>query len=140
MEAKVQKLNDLKKVEKVWGYEFWVQPDGGTDVGFCQKLLLFKPGSAGSLHRHNKKSESFFITQGFGRIEIGRGTDGTAVDSFPLEPGDFVTLPAGTWHKVYASADLPAPLVFIEASTPHSDEDVERLDESVEKYVEPSEE
>lgn len=136
LKATVQKLDDLKVVRKAWGFEYWVQEDGGEFAKFCQKLLAFAPGSAGSMHRHGKKSESFFITQGYGKIQIGRDLDGKVFDTYPLGPGDIVTLPRGVWHKVIANSDSILPLVLVEASTPHSDSDVERLDESTSKYVE----
>jgi mannose-6-phosphate isomerase-like protein (cupin superfamily) len=108
---------------KVWGTEIWLI----NSPLYCAKLLILAPAMQCSLHRHLKKTETFFILQGIARIEVGSGKNYEYKTT-----GDSVHLPAGTWHR-FADAnpsDLGEDCIILEVSSHHDDEDVERLEPS----------
>lgn len=100
-------------VRKVWGTEFIIT----NSDRYCSKRLVVKPGFRCSWHRHPVKHETFFVESGHGWI---------IVDGEPYEalPGVIVEVEPQSWHVFWAIGD--APLVLLETSTHHSDEDVER--------------
>ena len=52
--------------------------------------------------------------------------DGNDLTNTLLTPGGHITIPAGIWHEFVGLA----PTTFLECSTFHSDDDVERLTQS----------
>lgn len=133
--ASVVRGDALRVVEKVWGREIWLQPDGGAVAGYCGKILRVENGAAGSLHYHPRKAETMLVVQG--RISVEADVDPVPVGSthlsepsrwrFVLDEGDTLTLPAGVPHRI-AAVDGDATL--FEVSTPHDDDDVVRLEPS----------
>ncbi len=106
----------IKTVEKVWGEEIWLV----NNESYCGKLLVFDEGATSSYHYHPKKKETFYCLEGYGDLKINGKTELLAPFTRPktIEPSDR--------HSVYART----PLVLIEISTTHDDNDVIRLSES----------
>lgn len=126
----------LKFVEKVWGHEQWLQDDGGASTGYCGKILTLFKGYRGSLHYHPQKHETMYVNEGILELEIlepppGKpATPTQAFKYFTLKPGDKIEIPPGVAHRMTcASVDIPYVEIF-EVSTPHSDDDVVRLEPS----------
>lgn len=124
----IDRTFDLSKWEgypvtpKLWGRELLLV---NNDV-YCAKLLVIEPGFACSLHRHLVKRESFFILQGKVRVEFGRDPSYLFIED--KRAGDCLHLPTGTFHRFWTPTQEQA--VMLEVSMPHSDADVERLQES----------
>ena len=114
------------RVEKVWGTEVILtnRPE------YCSKIMLLKKGYQCSLHRHIRKTETFFILQGRIGVESCIPTENYQVEllSIELAPGDPFHVWPGMWHRFWQVGDEPA--VMLEVSSTHSDEDVERLEPS----------
>jgi len=115
-------FSQYKQVPKVWGREIWLV----NSPLYCAKLLVLEPGMQCSYHRHKVKDETFFMLEGAG-VYVQH-----CVNPFPwyntaLLPGDNFHVPPGLYHRFW-SAEGPA--VLLEVSTQHSDDDVERLEES----------
>lgn len=123
--ATVTRADALKRVEKVWGRELWLQADGGAAAGYCGKLLRLEEGAAGSLHYHPRKHETMLVAQGCVRVEV-RESD-TVTAHHMLGDGDVIVLPAGVPHRMEA---VGGPATVFEVSTPHDDDDVVRLEPS----------
>ncbi len=104
-----------KIVKKDWGEEEWI-----VNRDYCGKRLLLKEGYRCSLHHHPVKDETFYLTRGVMKLEIG--TDLNALVVRTMSKGDVIHVPTGTWHRFTGLVDVE----FIEFSTHHDDEDTVR--------------
>ena len=139
MAIELIKLENIKLVEKPWGYEKWIQP-GSNTYPFVLKELFLKAGNRTSLQVHQFKSESIIILDGSGilltydeifdcekyfRNEYSKEDIHQIQDNLKniyLYPGVIFHTPPGTIHRMIAITDLR----YIEASTRELD-DVIRL-------------
>lgn len=123
----------MKFVEKLWGHEQWLQDDGGTAVGYCGKILTLFKGYKTSLHYHPQKHETMYVNQGTLELQLGLAPGEHSIRQYAyhtLKPGDKIEIRPGVAHRmVCASKDIPYVEIF-EVSTPHSDDDVVRLEPS----------
>jgi mannose-6-phosphate isomerase-like protein (cupin superfamily) len=108
-----------KIVEKEWGEEQWI-----VNRDYCGKRLLLKARYRCSMHHHPVKDETFYVTRGSMKLEIGTSLDAMAVRT--LRKGDVVHLPPCTWHRFTGLEDVE----FIEFSTHHDDADTVRHTQS----------
>lgn len=104
--------------EKGWGSELIIH----NDEQYCVKLLRFKKGGKGSFHYHIKKSETWYLLKGKCKVSTITPEWGTKV-KFDFLPGQVIHLSCGVPHQVFAEEDS----IIVEASTPHSDNDVYRI-------------
>ena len=102
-------------VRKVWGEEWYIT----NRDEYAGKILYVKPGFVCSSHCHRLKDETFACLSGRGVIE----KNGEFIN---VQAGTIVPIPPGTWHRF--ASDIGMTLV--EVSTRHSDDDVERKEES----------
>jgi mannose-6-phosphate isomerase-like protein (cupin superfamily) len=112
----MEKRGCIGFVTKLWGAERWIV----NNALYCGKVLELDVGHQCSLHYHPIKSETFMVLSGIVRMEVGE-------KKFVMRTGDIVDVPAGTPHR-FASEATRSEL--LEVSTPHSDNDVVRLEES----------
>jgi mannose-6-phosphate isomerase len=110
-------------VEKLWGTEHWLV----NNSHYCGKILTLAPGWMCSLHYHPVKTETFYCLGGAVRLEVHE-KGAPAEYKVILLAGDAYTIPAATPHRFQALYGKQAKL--LEISTPHSDEDVVRLEDS----------
>lgn len=108
----------MKTIKKGWGEEV-VLHDGD---GYTFKLLRFRTNSESSLHLHLKKTETWYVMNGRFQVTLIDGKTGNESTEW-LMSGDTLHLPAGTPHQVFCEDHG----VIVEASTPHSDDDVVRI-------------
>lgn len=108
-----------KIVPKEWGEEQWI-----VNRDYCGKRLLLREGYRCSLHHHPVKDETFYLTAGRMRLEIG--TDPEQLSVRVLAKGDVLHVPPRTWHRFTGLTDVE----FIEFSTHHEDSDTVRLTHS----------
>lgn len=113
--AETNHLETLGMVPKVWGYEKWLE----NNEKYCCKLLSLNKGYQCSLHYHKDKDETFLVTSGHVRLELGD-------EVMHLRPGSFVRVPPGTHHRFAGIEDS----VIIEVSTHHKEEDSYRIEGS----------
>lgn len=105
---------EINRVAKTWGYEVWI-----VNKTYCGKILVFNPGSQGSLHLHKNKDETFYLLHGICEIQVADCT-------YLLQPGEAIDIPRGVKHRVKALQYSE----IIEFSTTHDDNDTHRLEES----------
>lgn len=74
-------------------------------------------GACTRRHRHRQSEEIYFITAGIGRMSLGDRT-------FPIETGDSVCIPPGTWHAL-ANTGTEVLKVLCVCSPPYAHEDTE---------------
>src|SRR5262249_25938200 len=94
---------------------------------YCGKFLVIEPGFRCSLHYHPRKHETFVAIVGEVVVEsgVGDGQNLTILDPTTRVPFE---VPPGLPHRFWSADGRPA--VLVEVSTPHSDDDVVRLEES----------
>ncbi len=109
-------------VDKLWGREVIVV----NNRDYCGKLLILTPGYRCSLHCHRKKRETMFVLDGRVRFQY-LNADKHFV-TLLMKPGESFTVERGVYHRFSAIGNVGARI--IEFSTPHSDADVFRLEES----------
>lgn len=100
-------------VRKPWGHERILE----LNDRYCVKLLWVNAGQRLSLQYHERKHESMFVLEGFGRMYLGDRT-------IAMRPDDFFVIPPYTTHRIEAFSQ--GPLLVLETSTPELD-DVVRL-------------
>jgi len=119
-----------QKIDKVWGYELVLV----NNDKYCTKILGIKPGFKCSLHRHISKDESFFplVGEAVVRLHVPGTIDRESFDEEILlgqwSDQKSIRISPGVWHQFWSADSGYA--VLLEVSTPHSDDDVERLEES----------
>ncbi len=116
------------RVSKTWGYEIWFA--NSAIVGYCGKELGMQQFWRCSLHCHPIKDETFFVIQGEFLIEWSEEDDGSNLQQIKLGVGSCFHVPAGMWHRMTAICAHNSFSRLIEASSFHSDDDVERLEPS----------
>jgi mannose-6-phosphate isomerase len=139
MTIDLRNIEQVKLVEKPWGYEKWIQP-GSDDYPYVLKELCLRAGQRTSLQVHQCKAESIVILKGTGSLltsdidfNCTRYINNeytkkeiediiSTLREIPLTPGIVFHTPPGTIHRMVANEDL----VYIEASTTELD-DVIRL-------------
>jgi len=104
-------MSEHTVIDKPWGRDVWF---AHTDL-YAGKILVVDSGHALSLQKHAVKHETLYLQSGLMRFTL----DG---ETFEWKPGEAVTVPPGTVHRMEAIENS----VVLEASTPELD-DVDRL-------------
>ncbi len=108
-----------RRVEKPWGWELvWAEADQ-----YVGKLLFIRAGEALSLQYHEVKDESWLVSEGRARLEIG-GAGAGDLEAVEIAADDAFRFRPGTVHRVTALEDT----LIVEVSTPHLD-DVVRIED-----------
>lgn len=123
-----QGMEDREYVVKRWGMEEILV----SNEKYTSKLLWITPGFQCSLHYHSIKHETFIAMDGLTRVEyyVGDKRYDTLLVGWRR---DALSIPPGTPHRFWSLGHIGS--LLLEVSTPHSDVDVTRLEESKE-YVE----
>jgi D-beta-D-heptose 7-phosphate kinase/D-beta-D-heptose 1-phosphate adenosyltransferase len=108
-------VENVKMVPKLWGYEQWIE----NNEKYCCKILGLNKGYQCSLHFHKNKDETFLVTAGHVRLELGD-------EIMHLRPGSFVRVLPNTPHRFAGMEDS----LIMEVSTHHEDSDSYRIEES----------
>lgn len=111
-------IRKATQVNKLWGYEEVIV----NNSQYCGKLLYLQPGFQSSLHYHPVKNETMYILHGKMQFESPQDHIVT------VNCGDAITIYAGTPHRFINP--FVNECVFAEFSTPHSDNDVVRIEDS----------
>ena len=61
-------------------------------------MVIIEPGKAPPVHKHDDTEQVFYILEGTGILNIGKGTR----ELFTVKPGDVVRIPLSTWHSITA--------------------------------------
>ncbi len=105
--------SEPKIVDKPWGREVWY---AHTDR-YAGKVLEVTAGHVLSLQKHRVKHETLYLQSGLMQFTL----EG---DVFEWRPGEVVSIPPDTVHRMEAVEDS----VILEVSTPELD-DVVRLED-----------
>jgi mannose-6-phosphate isomerase-like protein (cupin superfamily) len=105
--------------EKGWGHELWIV----NNELYCGKVLSIGAKKRCSLHYHELKTETMFLTKG--RVEMTFGSlDMPKQNIVVLEVGDVFHIPPFLVHQFLALEDSE----IIEFSTQHFESDSHRLE------------
>jgi len=114
----------FKIVRKKWGEEHWFV----NEKEYCMKHLIVWRGFTSSLHYHKIKKETFIVKKGECVLEVRTAHKN---NEYEMKTGDSVVLLPGQVHRFSVPKNSSSTTcVLIEVSTHHSDDDVERLEES----------
>lgn len=114
---------DRIQVAKLWGLEEWLV----NNDKYCAKLLWITPGFQCSLHYHPVKCETFTALEGIIRVEYYQ--DNTHYEILLSgNARDTITIPSGTPHRFWSMGGEGG--LLLEVSTPHSEDDVVRIEPS----------
>ena len=119
--------------EKVWGSEEIIT----NNPLYCGKLLALNKGWQSSIHFHPRKHETFLALVGTCWLEVWpmvKAEDPTPLEGLHPErvllrgwARDSVEIPPNTPHRFVGEIE---DALLVEFSTPHSEEDVVRLEPS----------
>ena len=141
MSIDIKKIQDIKKVDKPWGYEKWIA-DGSPNFRYALKEILLKSKFKSSIQFHEFKEETNYIQKGEGILHYDPDpinfekykNNEYSEDEFigimnnlkkqKLYPGIVFHIKPGIIHRVEAITDL----TMIESSTIELD-DVVRLND-----------
>lgn len=131
---------ERERIPKAWGSEEVI-----ANREFCGKTMTLRKGFRCSLHYHGAKDETFLVTAGRVRVEIGDtggmarftvrqgrviGADVEEIQRrcrvFVLGPGESIDVPPCTIHRFTGLEDSQ----FVEFSTHDDPQDSYRLTES----------
>ncbi len=102
----VRKFADAEIVDQPWGELRWlVSRKLGNSTTMTFGRVVIPAGVSNPRHRHPNCDEVLHLLSG--RIEHSIG-DQLCV----LEPGDTISIPAGTWHNARALDDADAEMVI----------------------------
>lgn len=110
--------NEIKKVDKGWGYELWLV----NNTKYCGKILHFNPNSKFSMHYHLNKDESWYVQKGEFILRYINGKNAETVE-LNLKENDSIRIPTGLPHQLETKEGGE----IIEISTQHFEEDSIRI-------------
>lgn len=123
-------LNQLKKVDKPWGYEVWIT---GEHPGYCLKKIFIKKGARTSLQYHRQKRETNVLFKGMARLYFKSQSDvdndlvTTSDLAFcELSPMSTIDVGPNTLHRIEAVTDI----TLYEVSTPQLDDVIRVSDDT----------
>jgi mannose-6-phosphate isomerase len=123
--------DQIKKVQKPWGYELWLT--GEAPAAFAFKKIFIKSGTKTSLQYHLKKQETNFLFDGSvllhykGNSEIANDqVSPDDVASVPLHAKSAIDVEPTTLHRLEATSDV----TLYEVSTPEVDDVVRVQDDA----------
>lgn len=116
---------DLKRVEKPWGEEIWIN---GRHPGFAFKRIVLKSGFRTSLQYHEHKRETNLLVSGRAILHYARDTGALTGPTLgePLSPVSVVDVTPGVLHRIEAVTDV----TLFEVSTPHLDDVIRVSDDA----------
>lgn len=119
-----------KIVNKVWGYEIWIE----NNKLYCGKHLHVLPTKWCSVHYHKNKKETFYIVNGSLKLRYSNNLNKEwwledHATEIVLNKGQSFTLDPLIAHRFTSATNEPCD--FIEISTHHDDSDSYRIIESI---------
>lgn len=110
------RLNEIRKIDKPWGYELW----WAVTEKYVGKILFIRKGHSLSLQYHRIKDETFILQEGKLILEIH--DDGDEIKEILMTPDTSYRISPLTKHRMKALEDSKV----YEVSTPELD-DVVRI-------------
>jgi quercetin dioxygenase-like cupin family protein len=73
-------------------------------------VVVLEPGESPPIHRHEDYEQLYYVLQGTGRLEINNQGE----HFFAIKPGDFIRIPANTYHCVKCTGEEPVRYLSID--------------------------
>ena len=109
------------RTERTWGYYRVLHEVTGTKV----KELTIDPGASISLQRHKFRHEFWHVAEGACAVEQ-RMPGGYTLPTVDLTTHQQISIPAGSWHRVYNPYEVPCRIVEIQYGSNCIESDIER--------------
>jgi len=122
-EMKVKNRTELQyhaKVFRPWGW--YINVEGGDDIGFKVKRIGVYPGKRLSLQSHNKRSEHWVIVKGKAKVQVGE-------DFLHLEPNFHVFIPKNTLHRMENVGDELVEFIETQIGSYLGEDDIVRYED-----------
>lgn len=123
--VRVYERSELKRVEKPWGEEVWIN---GRHPGYAFKRIVLRSGFRTSLQYHEHKRETNLLVLGQARLhfasEAGSVSGPTKCET--IEPVSAIDVEPGILHRIEAVTDV----TLFEVSTPHLDDVIRVSDDT----------
>lgn len=122
---RMPEAEELKRVEKPWGEELWIN---GRHPTYAFKRIVLHAGNRTSLQYHEFKRETNLLFEGQARLHfdtVAGGHDGP-YKSEPIESIGVIDVTPGILHRIEAVTDV----TLFEVSTPHLDDVIRVSDDS----------
>ena len=113
------KVNEIKKIDKPWGYEVW----WAVTEKYVGKILFIRKGHSLSLQYHKIKDETLMLQEGKLILEIHG--DGDEIQEIEMTPDTSYRISPLTKHRMKALEDSKV----YEVSTPELDDVVRVSDD-----------
>ena len=124
----VVRVDDPYKVKKPWGQELWLNV---LHPSYALKEIRIKAGYQTSLQYHERKEETFLLTEGRANLifqsngEVEGSLRNESLSTQDLEPMQLVHIPPRTLHRLIAKTDI----CLYEVSTAELDDVVRVADD-----------
>jgi mannose-6-phosphate isomerase len=107
---------DLLSDERPWGrYEVLLE-----DASYKVKRITVLPGKRLSYQRHARRSEHWFVVQGFGRVTLDD-------DTIELLAGETIDIPVGSAHRIENAGTENLVFIEIQHGEYFGEDDIERI-------------
>ena len=113
------KLNDIKKIDKPWGYELW----WAVTEKYVGKILYIEKGHSLSLQYHEIKDETLYLQKGKLLLEIHN--DNGEIEEIMMTSDKSFRIKPLVKHRLRALEDSSV----LEVSSPEVDDIVRIIDE-----------
>ena len=93
-----------------WGTLTWLaSADAGNATGLTLGRVVIRKGQNNPRHAHPGAEEVLYLLAGKLRHTVGP-------DSYTLDPGDAITIPAGAFHNAVSIGDVDADMIVAYSS------------------------
>jgi len=86
------------------------------------KEIMVRPGQRLSLQRHRQRAEYWYVVQGQAVVTRDH-------EEIPLERGQGVDIPRGSWHRVRNPGQVPLLFVEVQTGDYFGEDDIERKED-----------
>jgi len=124
----MNKLENLKVVQKPWGLELWFALVPNAYLG---KVIIVYPGERTSFHYHRYKEETLYVAEGTLVYHVEEDGEKRGKIFFS---GEFVHVPPETKHSLGASRD--GKVILFEVSTCYPEDSIRVEDRYGRKVIE----
>ena len=114
---------DRDRIERPWGW-FEILHE---DLACKTKLIHLNPGQKTSLQSHEKRQETWTITEGVGQVYMSKNMSwGEETNYYPLKAGESVVIPVNMIHRIINTGDKPLRLIEVQTGKSFEEEDITR--------------
>ncbi len=108
----------MEEDHRPWGYYRVLADEPDHKV----KRIVVYPGQRLSLQRHRRRSEHWFFL-------LGKGSVTKDHQLIPVQAGDSIDIPRGTWHRISNPGDSVTVFIEVQTGDYFGEDDIERSED-----------